>query len=183
MRSWLQAAGARWDVRLAAIWRASRDCACSVSESSVTCRLGQSFQRTHPNPLHPEQTRMQFYGDVPSSPGRNSKSGRYCSSGGSRPHLSRCRDNGHCPEADMCIAIKNGPFAPIAVVDHVEIQPAVVRRAWGARRHLAAIIDRLPQLPSPLSVKRLQKKADSISVLVYAVARCRAAGPRTLVRI
>jgi hypothetical protein len=53
----------------------------------------------------------------------------------------------------------------------------------GARRHLAAIIDRLPQLPSPLSVKRLQKKADSISVLVYAVARCRAAGPRTLVRI
>ena len=53
----------------------------------------------------------------------------------------------------------------------------------GARRHLAAIIDRLPQLPSPLSVKRLQKRADSISALVYAVARCRAAGPRTLVGI
>jgi hypothetical protein len=53
----------------------------------------------------------------------------------------------------------------------------------GARRHLAAIIDRLPQLPSPLSVERLQKRADSISALVYAVARCRAAGPRTLVRI
>ena len=53
----------------------------------------------------------------------------------------------------------------------------------GARRHLAAIIDRLPQLPSPLSAKRFQKKADSISILVYAVARCRAAGPRTLVRI
>jgi hypothetical protein len=53
----------------------------------------------------------------------------------------------------------------------------------GTRRRVAAIIDRLPQLPSPLSVKRLQKKADSISVLVYAVARCRAAGPRTLVRI
>src|SRR3954469_15017310 len=43
----------------------------------------------------------------------------------------------------------------------------------GKRRHLAAIIDRLPQLPSPLSVKRLQKKADSISVLVYADALCR----------
>lgn len=51
----------------------------------------------------------------------------------------------------------------------------------GARRHLAAIVDRLPQLPSPLSVKRLQKKADSISVLVYADARCRSAGLLQLV--
>jgi hypothetical protein len=53
----------------------------------------------------------------------------------------------------------------------------------GARRRLAAIIDRLPQSPWPLGVKGLQKKADSTSVLVYAVARCRAAGPRTLVGI
>jgi hypothetical protein len=52
----------------------------------------------------------------------------------------------------------------------------------GARRNLAAIIDRLPQLPSPLSVKRLQKKADTGVVLVYADARCRSAGFLQLVR-
>jgi hypothetical protein len=45
------------------------------------------------------------------------------------------------------------------------------------------IIDGVPQLPSPLSVKGLQKKADSIAVLVYAVACCRAAGPHTLVHV
>ena len=51
----------------------------------------------------------------------------------------------------------------------------------GARRHLAAIIDRLPQLRSPLSVKRHQKKADSGTVLVYADPRCRSAGLLQLV--
>ena len=51
----------------------------------------------------------------------------------------------------------------------------------GARRNLAAIIDWLPQLPSPLSVKRHQKKADSGTVLVYADARCRSAGLLQLV--
>lgn len=61
--------------------------------------------------------------------------------------------------------------------------PAEGRKGLGASRLAAAIIDRLPLLPSPLSVERRQKKADSISVLVYAVARCRAAGSRTLVRI
>src|SRR5687768_16624477 len=71
-------------------------------------------------------------------------------------------------------------FAPIAVMSRTARSSP---EGLGAQRHLAAIIDRLPQLPSPLSVKRLQKKADSISVLVDAVARCRAAGPRTLVRI
>jgi hypothetical protein len=82
----------------------------------------------------------------------------------------------------MCIARKNGPSRQLRSL----IMSRTARcspEGLGARRHLAAIIDRLPQLPSPLSVKRLQKKADSISVLVYAVARCRAAGPRTLVRI
>ena len=51
----------------------------------------------------------------------------------------------------------------------------------GAHRHLGAIIDRQPELPSRLGGKRHQKKADSGTVLVYADARCRSAGLLQLV--
>jgi hybrid cluster-associated redox disulfide protein len=42
---------------------------------------------------------MQFYGDVPSSPGRNSKSGRYCSSGGFAPQVGSSRSELKIPKA------------------------------------------------------------------------------------